>query len=255
MTGIDLLLSDHLLLILVILGCASFIHGLLGIGFPLLSTPLIVLFTDMRTAMLLLLIPTIAINIASMVRGGSWRQSIGRYWPLAVFVALGSIAGTHLLIITPPAPFKLLMATVLLIYLNVHRIGGRLPWVSQWPWPAMIMFGLLAGLLAGTVNAAVPALIIYGLELQLPTTATVQIFNLCFLAGKVSQAATFGATGYFPVAVIRSTLPLALYVLVGLSAGMLIQSRWDTGTYYLWLRRALLVIAILLVVQYGITLW
>ena len=56
MSEIALLLSDHLLLILVILGAASIVHGLLGIGFPLVSTPLIALFTDIRTAMLLFLI-------------------------------------------------------------------------------------------------------------------------------------------------------------------------------------------------------
>ena len=34
MVGIDLVLSDHLLLILLVLAGASFAHGLLGIGFP-----------------------------------------------------------------------------------------------------------------------------------------------------------------------------------------------------------------------------
>jgi uncharacterized membrane protein YfcA len=250
MAGIDLLLSDHLLVILLIIGCASFVHGLLGIGFPLLSTPLILLMVDVRTAMLLLLIPTMVINIASMIRGGDWGQSIGRYWPLAVFVALGSIAGTRLLIVNPQAPYKLLMAAVLLVYLNVHRLGGRLSWINQWPRVSMVVFGLLAGLLAGTVNAAIPALIIYALELQLPTNAMVQVFNLCFLSGKLSQAATFGSAGLFTSDVIRATLPLALFALLGLAGGMAIRSRIDTQTYRRWLRRALFVIVILLTIQY-----
>ena len=100
-------------------------------------------------ALLLLLVPTMAINIASMIRGGRWGESIGRYWPLAVFVALGSIAGTYLLVLVPQIPYKLLMAAVLLVYLNVHRMGGRLPWINRWPRVFMVLFGLLAGLLAG----------------------------------------------------------------------------------------------------------
>lgn len=251
MIGIELLLSDHLPLVLLILGGASFVHGILGMGFPLLATPLIVLFTDVRTAMLLLLIPTMTVNIASMIRGGRWGESILRYWPLALFVALGSIAGTRLLIVTTPAPYKLLMAAVLLIYLNVHRLGGRQHWVGTRPRMAMAVFGLLAGLLAGTVNAAVPALIIYALELQLPATAMVQVFNLCFLAGKLSQAATFGAAGLFSMQVIRATLPLGLFALVGLAGGMVIRRRFDTQTYRRWLRGALLVIAVLLVIQFA----
>lgn len=252
MAGIDLLLSDHLLLILLILSGASFVHGLLGIGFPLLSTPLIALATDVPTAMLLLLMPTMAINIASMLRGGHWGASLGRYWPLALFVAAGSIAGTRLLILTSPAPYKLLMALVLLVYLNVHRLGGGWQWIRTRRWAAMTVFGFSAGLLAGTVNAAVPVLIIYGLELRLPATAMVQVFNLCFLAGKLSQAATFGAAGLFTVHVIGATLPLALLALIGLTAGMAIRSRFETRTYRRWLRWVLFLIAILLLVQYGL---
>lgn len=250
MTGIDLLLADHLILVLLIIGCASFVHGMLGIGFPLLSTPLIVLMVDVRTAMLLLLIPTMTVNIASIIRGGRWSESIGRYWPLAIYVALGSIAGTQLIIVSPQAPYKLLMAAVLLVYLNVHRMGGRLPLINQWPRTSMLAFGLLAGFLAGTVNAAIPALIIYALELQLPANAMVQVFNLCFLTGKLSQAATFASAGYFTFDVIRATLPLALFTLLGLAGGMVIRSRFETQTYRRWLRRALFVIVILLTVQY-----
>jgi uncharacterized membrane protein YfcA len=252
MAGIDLVLRDHLLLILLILSGAGFAHGLLGIGFPLLSTPLIALVTDVRTAMILLLIPTMTINVASMLRGGRWSRSLGRYWPLALFVAAGSIAGTRLLIATPPAPYKLLLAVVLLVYLNVHRLGGRWEWVHRRPWTAMAVFGLAAGGLAGTVNAAVPALIIYGLELQLPATAMVQVFNLCFLAGKLSQAATFGAAGLFGMPVMGAALPLALPALAGLGAGMAVRGRIETQTYRRWLRRVLFLIALLLIVQYGL---
>ena len=255
MSGLDLLLSEYLVMILLIIGAASFVHGLLGIGFPLLSTPLLSLFTDVRTAILLLLIPTMAVNIASMIRGGRWGASIGRYWPLAIFVALGSIAGTQMLIVTSPAPYKLLMAVVLLGYLNVNRMGGSLPWINRWPQTSMIVFGLLAGLLAGTVNAAIPALIIYALELQLPANAMVQVFNLCFLSGKLSQAATFGSAGLFSGEVIRATLPLGLFVLPGLAGGMAIRSRFDTSTYRRWLRGALFIIALLLIAQYGIGRW
>ena len=250
MAGIDQLLSDHLLLTLLIITASSFVHGLLGIGFPLLSTPLVALVADVRTAIFLLLIPTVAINVASILRGGRWRDSLGRYWPLALFVAAGSIAGTRLLIVSSPEPYKLLMAIVLLVYLNVHRLGRRWQWVRKRRWTAMALFGLSAGVLAGTVNAAVPALIIYGLELQLAATVMVQVFNLCFLAGKLSQAATFGASGLFTGHVITTTLPLALLALAGLAAGMAVRRRFDTRTYRRWLRWVLFLIAIGLVVQF-----
>ncbi len=240
------------LLLAAVLVLGGGIQGLLGFGFPLLATPLMAMVVDVRTAMLVLLIPTMSINVASIVEGGRGRFSAGRFWPLAVCVAAGSVAGTRLLIGTDPAPYKLLLAAVLLAYLVIQQRGLRMPWIKNRPRAAMIVFGLAAGLLAGTVNAAVPALIIYALELGLSPLATVQVFNFCFLVGKLSQAVTFGAAGLFTGAVVLNTIPAALLALAGLWVGARLRSRVDTTTYRGWLRRALFVIAILLVIQYAI---
>ena len=70
--------------------------------------------------------------------------------------------------------------------------------------------------------------------------------------GKLSQAATFGAAGLFSVSVIRATLPLALYVLIGLTIGMAVRRRIATDSYRRWLRHVLFLIAILLIVQYAL---
>ena len=175
----------ELVLIGVILGLGGGVHGLLGFGFPLLATPLMAMLVDVRTAMLILLIPTIGINIASILAGSRGKLSIGRFWPLVVCVAFGSVGGTRLLIGTDPAPYKLLLAAVLLFYLAIQQRGLRMAWIRNRPRSAMIAFGLVAGLLAGTVNAAVPALIIYALELGLSPLVTVQVFNFWVIWKKV----------------------------------------------------------------------
>ena len=45
---------------------------------------------------------------------------------------------------------------------------------------------------------------------------------------------------------------LRLLALIGLAGGMVLRNRIDTRTYRRWLRYALLIIAILLIVQYGL---
>ncbi|MGD9250819.1 MAG: sulfite exporter TauE/SafE family protein [Desulfobacterales bacterium] len=255
MFGFEDLTILQMMLLALILVIAGGVNGLLGFGFPLLATPLMAMLVDVRSAMLILLIPTMAINVASIVGGGRWQASIGRFWPLALCVALGSIGGTRLLIGTDPAPYKLLLAVVLLFYLGIQQRGLRMPWIHNHPRPAMVVFGLAAGILAGTVNAAVPALIIYALELGLAPLVTVQVFNLCFLTGKLAQAVTFAAAGMFTVRIVIVTLPAALLALTGLWVGARLRGRVDTTTYRRWLRRTLFVIAILLAVQYVIGAW
>ena len=250
----DLSIIETLILgVILVFGGAA--HGLLGFGFPLLATPLMAMLLDVRTAMLLLLIPTMSINVASIAQGGRWRFSIGRYWPLALCVALGSVGGTRLLIGTDPAPYKLLLSVVLLFYLAIQQRGLKMPWIKTHPLAAMVIFGFAAGLLAGTVNAAVPALIIYALELGLAPLITVQVFNFCFLTGKLAQAFTFGAAGFLTLRIVLLTVPAALLALAGLWIGTRLRNRVDTAAYRNWLRRTLFVIAILLFVQYATGVW
>ena len=56
----------------VIVGFAAAVHGTIGIGFPMIATPLLALVTDVRTAILLLVLPTVVLNVANILKGGRW---------------------------------------------------------------------------------------------------------------------------------------------------------------------------------------
>ena len=229
---------------------SAMVHGLLGLGFPMLATPLLALISDVRAAIVLLLFPTLAINLVNVIHGGHWRESIGRFWPLAIFGAIGSLLGTQLLILTDPAPYKLLLAAMIIVYLNIHRFGIRLDWVRRHPVYASALFGLIGGLLAGTVNVMVPALIIFALEMNLTPLITVQVFNFCFFFGKLSQGAVLASHGYLDAAYVITVLPIVGVALLALGAGMYFRNRIDIERYRRWLRRVLAAITLLLILQY-----
>lgn len=231
--------------------CAGLIHGTLGLGFPLVATPLLALFTDVRTAILITLLPTASVNVVSILKGGRWNESIGRFWPLAASAILGSIVGTRFLVVSDPAPFKLLLAALVLLYLSATRLEAfRMRWVREHLGPSMILFGLIAGLAAGTTNVMVPILIIYTLEIGLQRTAMVQVFNLCFLSGKLTQIAVFGHAGMLSGMLLLSTAPLAIVAVAALFGGMMLSRRVPTAIYRNVVRRVLLVLALLLIVQF-----
>jgi hypothetical protein len=233
----------------IILG-AGLIHGTFGIGFPMVATPLIALFLDVRSVMLMLLLPTMCINLANIFKGGNWKESIGRYGWLAAYGAVGSGLGTRLLVVTDPDPYRLLLSGAILLYLNMHRFGMRMEWVRQRPRLAYAVFGLTGGFLAGTVNVMLPPLVIFALEMGLAPTAMIQTFNFCFFFGKLTQGATFAASGLLTGAILLSTLPVALLALAALLAGMRARDRIDTDSYRGWLRRLLYGIAVLLAGQF-----
>lgn len=231
-------------------------HGVLGLGFPLLATPLLAIFLDIRSAVLITLLPTVTVNLLSIARGGRWSESIGRYWPLALMIPFGSFFGTQVLIAVDPSPLRLLLAALILLHLVKDRLRGtQLRWVHDHPRTAYLAFGFAAGFLAGTVNVMVPLLIIYALGIGMSPLVTVQVFNLCFLTGKLAQIGTFGLAGMLSAELVAATLPLAALAAAALLLGMRVRDRVDGATYRGWLRKALAVMALILVAQYLASLW
>ncbi len=91
-------MQNELLFILVSV-LAAFIHGAFGFGFPVFSTPLLAFGFDLRTAVLLTLVPTVAINLVSILSEPDWREALRDYWPIPAFAIVGSFCGTQLLLL------------------------------------------------------------------------------------------------------------------------------------------------------------
>lgn len=124
-------------------------------------------------------------------------------------------------------------------------------WLIRHPRGVAPLFGLLAGFLSGTVNVAVPPLVIYFMALGLGPLAMTQILNLCFLVGKSTQALTLGISGQIGLTTLIATAPLTIVSVAVLLFGMRIQSRIHPEVYRGLLRAVLWVMALMLVGQVG----
>ena len=248
--GIDSFDATMMILLAVVLLLAGFVHGLLGLGFPMIATPLIALMTDVRSAILVLLLPTMAVNVVNIIKGGHWRAGIAEYWPLAAYGALGSIAGSRFLITVDPAPFQLVLAGVILLYLYKYQIGINLQWLSRRPQLAFMVYGLAGGFLAGTVNVMVPLLIIFALERGLAPKTMVQVFNFCFFFGKLAQTIVFTQAGLMDGSIVKMSFLIAAISLGALFGGIALRDKVDTETYRRWLRVVLWIITAVLISKY-----
>jgi len=238
------------LLFFIFCGFAASVHGAVGIGFPLIATPLLAMVTDVRTAILVLVIPTIVLNVASIVKGGSWGRSIVIFWPLAFYGMIGSFLGTRLLILVPAESFRPLLAGAIILYLNAERIGVGFNWIERNPRVAMALFGLSAGFLGGTVNVMLPALVIFALEVKMDKTAMIQVFNFCFLSGKLTQGIVFLSTGLLTYDIIKISIPLTLISFAVMIIAMPVRSKLNESVYRRWLRRLLLIMVLVLIAQF-----
>ncbi len=225
---------------------AAFGHGALGFGFPLMSTPLLVLLMDMRTAILLTLLPTVAINLVSILGERHWREALRAFWPIPLFTIVGSFTGTQVLLSVDPEAFRLLLAAVLVAYLlsdRLHR-AERERRVPAW---GLALFGFGLGLLAGVTNVFAPVIIVFALYTRMDPTLMVATFNLSFVTSKAGQIAGFVLRDAFTAEALELTLWAMGPVLLGLWLGIRVRKRIDLATYRKVLKAALWVIAVVLV--------
>jgi uncharacterized membrane protein YfcA len=235
---------------------AGLTQGAVGFGFPAVSTPILVLMTDVKTAIILNLLPNFTVNCIHMLKGGNWGESLGRYWPVAAWVLVGSFLGAQFLIRAPQEPIRLMLGLAIFAYLYQHVLA-RLDWswLARKPRFSAMIFGVAGGFFSGTVNQALPPLLIYFSLLGLELTAMTQILNLCFLGGKTVQAATLGAAGEINITQALANVPLAVVGVAGLYAGMAAQKRVSANTYKRLLRYVLFVIAVILLWQGSRWFW
>jgi uncharacterized membrane protein YfcA len=241
-------------LVYVALVCAlsGFAHGAIGFGFPLVATPLVALAIDMKSAITLLAPVTLALVIISALRGGSLRELVRRYWFMPLGMALGAWLGTKLLLAAPPEPFLLVLALVILFYLNLDRLGrGESAFVQRLRAPVGFGFAFLAGLFEAIANVAGPILFVYFMLLGAAPSQVVQTLNMCFTVGKGSQVATLAASGALTLPLWAAVAGLTVPSVVALAAGMRVRDRIDAQTYRSWLRKALWIMVVLLLLQFS----
>ena len=256
MPGFETLTLALLAWITAVIVFSAFVQGALGLGFPLLATPLIALVTDIRSAIIFVLLPCLATVVVSIVKGGGLRDVLARFWMMPLYMFLGAAIGTRLFVEFPGFPYALLLAGVIVIYLNLDRLG-RAEWavVRRHHGPFGFVFGVVAGMSEGTANVAAPPLIVYYLSLGLSPTAFVQALNICFFTGKSTQFATLATAGGVPAAQWLVTLPFAVIAAFATVQGVKVRNRVDATTYKRWLKGALFAVAAILVAQQAYARW
>ena len=231
---------------------SGWVHGALGFGFPLVATPLAALAIDMKSAITLLALVTLALVIISALRGGRLGDLVKRFWFMPVGIALGAWIGTNVLLAAPPEPFMLVLALVLVFYLNLDRLGrGESALVQRLRAPFGFAFAFVAGVCEAIANVAGPILFVYFMLLGAAPSQVVQTLNMCFTVGKGSQVATLAGAGALNAATWAAVAGLTVPSVAALVAGMRVRDRIDAQTYRNWLRKALWVMVVLLILQFS----
>lgn len=242
--------------VLGVVAMSGMIHGTIGLGFPMIATPLIAIFLDVRLAILITLLPTVSVNVASIWGGFDYFSSLKKYRLLFLATLAGSLLGSLMLATLDPAPFRLVLALLILSYLWTTIRGSQtISWISEGSVPAMLLFGFVAGVSGGITNVMVAVLIVYFLSINMQRNRMVPLLNTCFLIGKVTQILVLSAAGLVNIPLLIQTLPMAALALAMLLLGKKIAKVINAELYKKILYGLLAVLALILMYQFFIDIW
>lgn len=204
---------------------AAFVKGAIGFGFPPLATPLLALFLDVKTAVAVLILPNIVMDVLQLARRGAPGAVARRFASLLAFGAVGTIVGTRVLVTLPSRSVTLVLALFLLLFvgLGVTRLSPRVP--ARWePWLSPVV-GLIVGTVGGVTNVPGTPLAMYFYALGLPKHEFVQSLAFTFIVYKTVQLGAVAYYGLLTWALLGAALALTAAALVGFAAGLQVQDR------------------------------
>jgi len=253
MSALDALTPGLWLWVVLVLAVASWVYGLLGIGLPLIATPLLALVMPLHDAVVVLLVPVLAAVVLSIFTAPDFRGTLRRYWIMPLGAFIGAAIGAQLFIRVPHFPYALVLVAAMVGWLWLDIRGSSVsPALQRRPVAWGLVFGIATGLFETTANVAAPPLIAYYAGLGLAPGAMIQGFNLCFLPGKTTQLVTFTLLGGVTMSQWAMTLPLAAVTAIAQKQGIRARQGVDPATYRNWLRLALAAMAVVMLTQYAL---
>lgn len=175
---------------------AALLHGLTGMGFPMIATTAFAFMMPLTQAVAMVALPSLLMS-ALVLMTNNTRPFIDeiidylrRYWCLALMSVLGGFIGVRLLLVLPVAYLYLAMSAVTLYYAaqGLLSMAGKVREIRVPTRPlSMAIFGLVAGIIGGATNAMSPILLMFLFSQTDNKTDIAKASNLCYLLGKLVQ--------------------------------------------------------------------
>jgi uncharacterized membrane protein YfcA len=187
---------------------AGTVKGLIGVGLPTIAIALLILVMPVRDAIPLVVFPAIATNIWQAVLGGHGQETLKRFWPLYVLLAVGTWIGVGILTVGNPKLISGLFGAILTVYalMGLARPGPLAVGAAErWLTP---LVGILNGLVNGMTGSYILPGTLYLQSLGLPRDALIQSMGILFLVA--SSSLGIALTGHSAMSRSQAILSAAI---------------------------------------------
>lgn len=167
-----------ILLIGVGLFAAGLLKGTTGLGYSSCALPFLVAAIDLKTAVVLVLVPAMASNLALMWKVGHFRETVRRFRLLYVALIPGIASGITMLLWIDQGLATRILGLLTMLYALFAIAQPQLSLTPRLELPLQLPVGLLNGVLTGLTGSQIMPLLPYMLSLRLDADRLVQAVNI-----------------------------------------------------------------------------
>ncbi|OKH88962.1 sulfite exporter TauE/SafE family protein [Thalassospira sp. TSL5-1] len=229
----------------IIVACAyfiaAFVKGATGLGFSTSALPVMTIGLGLKSAMPLVIIPSIVSNVIVMVQAGHFRETVRRFWPMFVATIPGLIVGLIILDRVNGLVAGAVLGLVLILY-GVITLARPAIYIPDRLANRIAPFsGFLTGLVNGMTGSQVMPILPFFLSLRLDPKRFVQGVNISFTLSSLIMAVGLSRIGLMTWHSALISLAGLIPVFLGVKAGSFVRARLEAETF----RKLVLVMLIL----------
>ena len=167
---------------------AGAVKGVIGLGLPTVSLALLMVATDLPTAMALLLVPSFVTNLWQAMVGGNGRVILLRLWPFLLMVTVTVWIGASALTHVDLSLLSVLLGTLLVAYSGANLGGLKFTVPPRHEVWVGLLAGSANGILTGMTGSFVMPGVMYLQAIGFSRDVLIQAMGMLFAVSTLALA-------------------------------------------------------------------
>lgn len=223
---------ENVLYIAAVYLLAGVVKGVLGIGMPLITIPMLAATVGPITAMALLAVPTFAINLVQTAQSGYMAGAFKRFWTAFPLLIIGVIVSVSLLLTKLDRGALMILVGAIVILIAVSQLMSftfSIPRrAERWCTP---LVGIVSGLVGGVTNFLGPLMVMYLVALRVEKDQFVGAIALFYMIASIPFYIGLGVHGYFGWAEFWASCGAAIMIWLGVLIGQRLRARASSDLF------------------------
>jgi uncharacterized membrane protein YfcA len=198
---------------------AGIVKGATGLGYSSCALPFLVAAFGLKTAIVLVVMPAMASNLAVMWSAGHFRETVGRFAYFYASTIPGVAAGIFALTYVEQRSAEMFLGFLIVSYSFYSAFRPPLFLAERLQQPLQIPAGFLNGFFTGLTGSQVLPLLPYMLSLKLDPDRFVQAVNLSVILSAVIMVIMLLISGIMTWAGLGFSVLCIAPALIGIAIG------------------------------------